>query len=161
MSDGRSPPVTPRRRTRKRLTDPFQIFCVENRPVLAAQHPTEPVGSITSRLAKMWRDMDNDQKVPFVDLARKFDQVQAETRRAENSREPPKPKPRLPLLMLSIVRRGESSVGAELASRDFVLHPTNAETLSFSLLAVRSKVSDSLFGLFLEAPSDMIGLHTN
>jgi hypothetical protein len=59
--------------SRKGLTDPFQVFCLERRPETTALNPGDSAGAITSLLAKLWRSMTPAQRLPYAELARKFD----------------------------------------------------------------------------------------
>jgi hypothetical protein len=112
--------------SKKRRTDPFQIFCVKNRADLTAQNPDEPVGAITSRLAQRWRSMDSDQKSIYVELARQFDQTQTVTIRPRKPRPREPPDVEFPLPRIHIVRRGESGTGVEIASLNSFTHTTEA-----------------------------------
>jgi hypothetical protein len=63
----------PKHQSKKRITDPFQVFCAQKREEITARHPGDPVGSITSILASIWRGLRPEQKVYYAELARRFD----------------------------------------------------------------------------------------
>jgi hypothetical protein len=67
---------TSRHPCKKRITDPFQVFCAEKRPEITALYPDESVGRITSILASKWRTISTDKKIMYAELARKFDLLQ-------------------------------------------------------------------------------------
>jgi hypothetical protein len=62
--------------SKKSTTDPFQVFCAENRPEISSLNPNESVGMITSILASMWRSMSPEKKIPYVEFAKQFDRSQ-------------------------------------------------------------------------------------
>jgi hypothetical protein len=100
---------------KKRLTDPFQVFCTENRSDIAAQNPKETVGGVTSILASMWRSMTTDKKMVYIEFAREFDRAQAARRRPKMPAIPPQHDEIL-LPFIHVVRRGISSQNVEAVS---------------------------------------------
>jgi hypothetical protein len=78
------------RRYRKGNTDPFQMFCVEYRPSVAAANPGASVGTVTSVLGSMWRAMPREGKAPYAAFAKDFD---ASPRPRRPPRPPPLPAP--------------------------------------------------------------------
>jgi hypothetical protein len=116
MTDGRDSSLIPKKRAGlKRLTDPFQVFCTEHRPEVTANNPLETVGGITSILSAMWRSMTSDQKIVYVECARRYDRIQA-ARRGTPSSEPSREQPPLAIPLIHVVRRGDSSRTVEMAS---------------------------------------------
>ena len=67
--------------SKKKMTDPFQVFSAENRAEVTARNPKESVGTITSMLASMWRSMTMERKLHYMEFARQFDMVQDSVRR--------------------------------------------------------------------------------
>jgi hypothetical protein len=114
---------------KKRGTDAFQVFCMKNRADLSAQNPSEPVGSITSRLAQLWRSMNSDQKSIYVAFARQFDQAPPAPIRPTKSRcrEPPEFGFLLP--KIHVIQRGESGAGAAGVSFDSLARPGEAHMI--------------------------------
>jgi hypothetical protein len=105
-----------------RETDPFQVFCAENRPEVTAQHPHESVGAVTSVLAAMWRSMSTDKKRIYIELAKQFDIVQS------FNAGPPKPRPiqmpkcELSVPLIHVVRRIGSSPRVQETSLHLLDH---------------------------------------
>jgi hypothetical protein len=81
MCQEEQPVLCKRPNSRKRLTDPFQIFCAQNRPETTAQNSGETVGTITSISASRWLSMPNEKKMVYVEFAKKFDMSQSTGRR--------------------------------------------------------------------------------
>jgi hypothetical protein len=113
--------------SKKRRTDPFQVFCMKNRADLAAQNPNDPVGIITSRLSQVWRSMNSDQKNLYVALARQFDQAPPAPMRPTKSRYRALPAAVFVLPMIHVVKRGESGAGVEVVSFDSLPHMGEAQ----------------------------------
>jgi hypothetical protein len=108
-------PIPKRLTGHKRFTDPFQVFCTDSRPDVAAKNPTETVGGITAILSAMWRSMTTEQKMVYVECARRFDRIQEA--RSLNPRPPPTcGHPPLAVPLIHVVRRGDSSQAVEMAS---------------------------------------------
>jgi hypothetical protein len=68
--------ATQRHISRKSMTDPFQVFCAENRPEIAGLNPNESVGTITSMLASIWRSMGAEKRTPYLEFAEQFNRSQ-------------------------------------------------------------------------------------
>jgi hypothetical protein len=113
--DAHATRVAPKPVHKKRLTDPFQVFCTENRSEIAAQHPNETVGGVTSILASRWRSMTTDQKMVYVEFARQFDCTQA-ARRRPKAQAAPAQHPEILLPLIHVVHRGVSGKSVEAVS---------------------------------------------
>jgi hypothetical protein len=82
------------------MTYPFQVFCTEKRPEIAALNPSESAGIVTSILASIWRSMTTETKMPYVEFAKQFDRSQEVPRKPARA-VAPKPNP-APLVLPSI-----------------------------------------------------------
>jgi len=76
----RSRSASPARRTKKAKKDPnapkkalsaYMFYVKQNRKTLADQHPSEKVTEIASRLGKLWKKLEADEKVKYEKLAKK------------------------------------------------------------------------------------------
>ena len=63
----------PKQKTSKKYTrfvlDPFQIFCLENRPLFVKRFPNKKIYEITSMLASVWRSLPESQKQNYHSMA--------------------------------------------------------------------------------------------
>jgi hypothetical protein len=104
---------------RKGVTDPFQVFCAHNRREIAELYPDEPVGSITSRLASIWRLLPVDQRLHYAELAWQLDASLCHRVRHSNqkiSRTVSPMESRIPLLHI-IQRIGCSTIPLEASQK--------------------------------------------
>lgn len=108
--------------SRRSITDPFQVFCMEKRQEVSAANPDENVSGVTSILAAMWRSMSTDKKLPYVQLARLFDLSQGSG--VKKKEKPPTPMKELEqtdtdqlcLPCIHIVKRNKSGEDIEETS---------------------------------------------
>ena len=56
-------------RKRMQLIQPFQLFCMQNREIIAQMNPNLKGTGITSLLAKKWRSLDQNSKGYFEQLS--------------------------------------------------------------------------------------------
>ena len=98
-----------RQTSKKKMTDPFQVFCAENRAEVTARNPNESVGTITSRLASMWRSMTMEKKLHYMEFARQFDLVQDSARRKSRPVIDQPEKFELVVPCIHVVKRGDTN----------------------------------------------------
>lgn len=55
----------------KRPTTAFFAFSSEKRPEIKEAHPDWKVGDIAKELGKLWKEMSDEEKAPYNDIAAK------------------------------------------------------------------------------------------
>lgn len=51
---------------RKKTPGPYLIFCSERRPEVKVSYPTATFAEISKILARMWADLDDKSKKPYI-----------------------------------------------------------------------------------------------
>jgi hypothetical protein len=127
--------------------EPFQIFCLGQRPRVAQQNPEMTAPELTSLIAHMWRSLSANERQGYFDVAIEFfngRQLSPPKRKRRRSPSSPALAMLLPndedLLALdhapafAIIPRGSSGSGAARASEQSMFAaPESTRSLNFDL----------------------------